>query len=90
MSVIVELGPLEGEAARPVFQARAGELQFLVELDSSALQKLAFGRDPIDDWSAAIEAQRSRIRATVQALFDEGFLTSEPVPRLFVTALDLI
>jgi hypothetical protein len=90
LNMIVELGPLEREAARPVFQARAGDLQFLVELDSSALQKLAFGRGAGDDWRAAIKAQRGRVRVAAQALFEEGFLSDEPVPRLFVTALDLV
>lgn len=89
MSTNVELGALEGEAAKPVFHASAGDRQFLVELDSSALQKLAFGRGGTDDWRTSIELQRGRIRAVAQELFDGGFVTDEPLPRLFVTALDL-
>jgi len=90
MNRTVELGLLEGEAAKPVFRASAGSRKFLVELDSSALQRLAFGRGPVDDWRSAIETQRGRIRVAAQELFEGGFLTDEPLPRLFVTALDLI
>jgi hypothetical protein len=89
MSLVVELGALEGEAAKPVFRASAGTVEFFVEFDSSALQKLAFGPGPPEDWRAAIETQRGRIRIAVQELYDGGFLAGEPRPRLFLTALDL-
>ncbi len=89
MNPAVELGALEGDIAKPVFRASVGDIEFYVELDSSALQKLAFSKGD-GDWRGSIEAQRGKIRTAAQALYDEGFLTRDVVPRLFLTALDII
>ena len=89
MSSIVELGPLQGDAAKPVFRASAGGVDFWVELDSSALHKL--GRSSVIDWRDAVEAERGRIRSAAQYLFDGGFLTEvDDELRLFLTAIDLV
>lgn len=86
---MVELGILDTDGAKPVFRASVGGFDFYVELDSSALQKLAFGKGD-GDWRGPIEAQRGKIRQAAQALYDEGFLTREAMPRLFLTALDFV
>lgn len=86
---IIELGPLQGDAAKPVFRASADGADFLVELDSSAMQKLA-GAGMGADWRGAVEGQRPRIRTAVQELFEAGFLTRETMPRLFLTAIDIL
>lgn len=85
----IELGALEGDLARPVFRASADGIDFLVELDSSALLKLAGGRGT-DDWRTAIEGQRNRVRSAAQDLYDGGFLTDGEVRRLYLTAIDII
>ena len=89
MSSIVELGSLEGDAAKPVFRARADGAEFLIELDSSALLKLG-GAQVGSNWQDVVEAQRSKIRAAAQDLVESGFLTREAPPRLFLTALDIL
>jgi hypothetical protein len=89
MASIVELGSLEGDATKPVFRASAGGREFLVELDSSALMKLAGGRS-FGDWRGAVEAQRGRIRQAAQELLESGFLADGELPKLFLTAIDIL
>jgi hypothetical protein len=89
MATIVELGMLDGDASKPVFRASANGRDFLVELDSSALMKLAGGRS-FNDWRGTIEAQRGRIRSAAQELVENGFLTNDDVPKLFLTAIDIV
>ena len=88
MTSIVELGALEGDVAKPVFRASAGGIDFYVELDSSALLKLAGGHR-VDDWKGAVEGERGRIRSAAQMLYDSGFVSGD-MSRLFVTAIDIV
>jgi hypothetical protein len=89
MASIVELGTLEGDATKPVFRASADGRDFLIELDSSALLKLAGGQS-FTDWKGTVETQRGRIRSAAQELFESGFLTDDDLPRLFLTAIDIV
>ncbi|RYD93729.1 MAG: hypothetical protein EOP61_23030 [Sphingomonadales bacterium] len=89
MSSSVELGSLGGDAAKPFFHAKADGIAFMIELDSSALQKLAGARVG-SDWRDAVEAQRGKIRAAAEYLIEGGFLTREAPPRLFLTAMDIV
>lgn len=89
MAAIVELGMLEGDATKPIIRASADGRDFLIELDSSALLKLA-GKQSFTDWKGTVEAQRGRIRSAAQELFESGFLTDDELPKLFLTAIDII
>ncbi len=89
MRLSVELGPLQDDEAKPVFEACVGDRRFLIELDSSALQKLAGARS-VGVWRDLIDGQRGRIRSAAQELYDGGFLSGDATPRLYLTALDII
>lgn len=89
MASTVELGMLEGDATKPIFRASADGRDFLVELDSSALLKLAGGRS-FTDWKGTVEGQRGRIRSAAQDLLEGGFLTDDDIPRIFLTAIDIV
>lgn len=84
----IELHSLVIEQGRPRFEATADGLPILVLFDTSAILALAVG--PADQWEAAFEGQRARVRAAAARLWAQGFTTETEGHRaIIVTSLDL-
>ncbi len=89
MTSTVSLGALEGDTIRPMFRGTADGRDLIVELDTSALIKLVDGRVG-ENRLASLEAQRGRVRAAAQALYEGGYLNAGDIlPRIVVSAIDL-
>lgn len=84
-----DLGQLIKYHPRPRFEATAGGLPCIVELDSSAMIKLA-GTDIGADATAQILSKAPQIRATAQRLHRQGFVAQDSNgPLIVISAIDL-
>jgi len=71
----VVLGALLTNGPRPTFLARSGEQTIRVELDSSAVIKLANARSD-NHVGHILDQKRALIREAPQFLLDEGFTST--------------
>ncbi len=89
MTAELRLGRLEHVDAKPWFRASVADVDIVIDFDSSALLKLADGLDRLI-LPDILEARRDRIGAAALTLFQNGFYSKDPVPRITLTAIDLI